>query len=98
MATGAVSSVVEHRLYTPAVTGSNPVPLTNICPDYHPQRTTVGQPGVLACHPRARPPLTHTSRDAETPIISTARFSRQGSQTRATARSSRDIRGSAALE
>jgi hypothetical protein len=22
----AVSSVVEHRLYTPAVTGSNPVP------------------------------------------------------------------------
>ena len=26
---GAVSSVVEHRLYTPAVTGSNPVPPTN---------------------------------------------------------------------
>ena len=25
---GAVSSVVEHRLYTPAVTGSNPVPPT----------------------------------------------------------------------
>jgi hypothetical protein len=24
----AVSSVVEHRLYTPAVTGSNPVPPT----------------------------------------------------------------------
>ena len=29
-AMGAVSSVVEHRLYTPAVTGSNPVPPTTI--------------------------------------------------------------------
>jgi hypothetical protein len=27
----AVSSVVEHRLYTPAVTGSNPVPPTSLC-------------------------------------------------------------------
>ena len=27
---GAVSSVVEHRLYTPAVTGSNPVPPTRM--------------------------------------------------------------------
>src|SRR5262252_3129809 len=27
----AVSSVVEHRLYTPAVTGSNPVPPTQEC-------------------------------------------------------------------
>ena len=29
-AVGAVSSVVEHRLYTPAVTGSSPVPPTSI--------------------------------------------------------------------
>ena len=28
----AVSSVVEHRLYTPAATGSNPVPPTRIGP------------------------------------------------------------------
>src|SRR3954469_12306637 len=28
---GAVSSVVEHRLYTPAVAGSNPAPPTQEC-------------------------------------------------------------------
>ena len=40
----AVSSVVEHRLYTPAVTGSNPVPPTSLRAGETARRASAGEP------------------------------------------------------